>query len=168
MKSKKAQIWGFDLMIAMSMFLISVMVFFTYTLNYSEESKETFDLLLYDGEAIANNLMSTGYPDNWNSADVIVLGLTTDNKINETKLTKLYDIIYTDNDYSKTKGLFNTMYDYYFFFDNNMTINSNSIEGIGKPGVSKNSVTSKNLVKITRFTIYQNKTLPLYIYIWEN
>ena len=167
MKFKHAQIWGLDIMVGLSLFLIGIMIFFTYTLNYSEETSETFDLLFYDGKILANNLMSEGYPQDWNSSTAIILGLTTDNRINETKLTNLYDMIYTENNYTKTKGLSNTIYDYYFFFDDNMTIYGNPVEGIGKPGVTKNNINSKNLVKITRFTIYQNKTLPLYLYIWE-
>ncbi|MCK4997646.1 hypothetical protein KAS08_05050 [Candidatus Pacearchaeota archaeon] len=167
MKFKHAQIWGLDIMVGLSLFLIGIMIFFTYTLNYSEETSETFDLLFYDGKILANNLMSEGYPQDWNSSTAIILGLTTDNRINETKLTNLYDMIYTENNYTKTKGLSNTIYDYYFFFDDNMTIYGNPVEGIGKPGVTKNNINSKNLVKITRFTICQNKTLPLYLYIWE-
>ena len=155
-------------MIGLALFLIGIMIFFTYTINHSEEARETFDLLTYDGKILANNLMSTGYPQDWNSSSVIVFGLTTNNKINETKLTNLYDMIYVENNYTKTKRMSNTKYDYYFFFEENMTINGNPVEGIGLPGITKDNITSRNLVKITRFTIYQNKTLPLYIYIWEN
>lgn len=167
MKYKSAQIWGLDIMMGLSLFLVGIMIFFIYTLNQSDETKESFDLLFYDGKILADNLMSSGHPQDWNSTNAVILGLTTDNKINETKLEQFYNIIYTENNYTKTKRLFNTKYDYYFFLDENMTINSNSIEGIGKPGISKNNIESRNLVKITRFTIYQNKTLPLYIYIWE-
>ena len=111
--------------------------------------------------------MSPGYPENWNINNVIILGLTTDNKINETKLEKIYEMINTNNNYTKTKQLFNTIYDYYFFFDDNMTIQSSNIEGIGKPGATKDNIDARNLIKITRFTIYKNKTVPLYVYIWE-
>jgi len=116
---------------------------------------------------VANNLLSSGYPQNWEADSVMTLGITDNNKINQTKLEQLYEMIYTDNNYTKTKNLLNTQYDYYFFLDQNMTINSNSIEGIGKPGTTINNVTSRNLIKTTRYTIYQNKTTPLYIYTWE-
>ena len=154
-------------MVGMSLFLVGIMIFFVYTLNQPEETREAFDLLFYDGKLLADNLMSEGFPLDWNSSVAVILGLTTDNKMNETKLEKLYEMIYAENNYTKTKILFGTNYDYYFFFDENMTIDYNQVEGIGKPGISKNNIDSKNLVKITRFTIYQNKTAPLYIYIWE-
>ena len=154
-------------MVAMALFLMGIMIFFTYTINQSGETEETFNLLFYDGKILASDLMSSGRPQNWNSSTIIIPGLTTNNKINESKLTNLYDMIYTENDYIKTKTLFSTIYDYYFFFDENITIRGTPVEGIGKPGVTKNNINSRNLVKITRFTIYKNKTLPLYIYIWD-
>ena len=93
---------------------------------------------------------------------MVTLGVTSDNKRNTTKLEKFYSL-----DYLETKRLFNTVYDYYFFFDENITTPSLNIEGIGKPGATKDNIEAKNLMKITRFIIYKNKTIPLYTYIWE-
>lgn len=154
-------------MAAMMLFLVGIMVFFTYTLNQPGEAQENFELLFYDGRVIADSLMSSGYPQKWDSSNIVTLGITDNNRINETKLESLYNMIYTDNNYSYTKNLLNTRYDYYIFLDENMTINSNQVEGIGKPGATKNNIDARNLIKITRFTIYQNKTTPLYLYIWE-
>jgi hypothetical protein len=163
----KAQIWGLDIMVASGLFVIAILIFFMYTVNNSEESYETFELLKYDGNSISNSLLSEGYPENWNSSNVITIGIATNNRINQTKLENLYSMIYIEGNYSKTKTLFNTIYDYYFFLDENMTVYTNSIEGIGKPGVSKENIESKNLIKTTRFIIYENKTTPLYLYTWE-
>jgi hypothetical protein len=167
MKRKRAQIWSLDIMAGMMLFLTGIMIFFVYTLNQPGEAQENFELLFYDARVIANSLMSSGYPQKWDSANIVTLGITDDNRINETKLESLYNIIYTDSNYSYTKNILNTRYDYYIFLDENMTINSNQVEGIGKPGATKNNIDARNLVKITRFTIYQNKTTPLYLYIWE-
>ena len=164
---KKAQIWGLDILVGMTLFLIGIIVFFVYSLNQPGEAQDNFELLFHDGKIIADNLMSPGYPLNWNSSNVITLGISSDDKINETKLERLYEIIYTENNYSLTKNIFNTQYEYYFFLEQNMTINSVEIGGIGKPGATKDNIDAKNLIKITRFTIYQNKTTSLYIYIWE-
>lgn len=168
MKTKKrAQIWGVDLMSGMVLFVIGVMIFFIYSLNQSDEVQDNFELLFYEGKIIANNFISSGYPPNWNSNNVITMGISDDNKINETKLEKLYEMIYVDNNYHITKNLLNTQYDYYFFMSQNMIINSAEVEGIGKPGATKDNINAKNLIKITRFTVYKNKTTPFYIYIWE-
>lgn len=165
--NSKAQVWGLDVMMGAALFLVTIMIFFTYTINYTEESSDEFKLLTYDGESIAESLLSEGHPKKWSSFNVEIIGLTTNNKINQTKLDELYTMIYTNGNYSLAKRKLNTIYDFYFFLEENMTANSISIEGMGKPGISKNSIDAKNLVKITRLTIYENKTTPLYIYIWN-
>ena len=40
-------------------------------------------------------------------------------------------------------------------------------QGIGKPGVNKDTIDAKNLIKTSRFTIYKNKTVRLNLYVWE-
>lgn len=142
-------------------------MFFTYTLNNSTESYDTFETLSYDAETIAGNLMSEGYPKNWDSSNVEIIGLTTNNRINQSKLEEFYNMIYVENNYTRTKNIFNTIYDYYLFFEENMTVGGASREGIGKPGTTLSSLESKNLIRVTRFTIYQNKTIPLYLILWE-
>ncbi|MFH1521743.1 MAG: hypothetical protein ABIF18_02175 [archaeon] len=154
-------------MAGVALFLVGIMIFFVYSLNQPDEARDKFELLSYDGKIIAENLMSSGYPLDWSSGNVITLGITSEGKINETKLERLYEMIYAENNYTLTKNLLNTQYEYYFFLDQNMTINSVEVEGIGKPGTTKDNIDAKNLIKITRVTIYKNKTTPLYIYIWE-
>ena len=165
--NKRAQIWGIDLMSGMVLFVVGIVILFVYSLNQSNEVQDNFELLFYEGKTIADNFLSSGYPSDWNSTNVITIGISDDSKLNETKLENLYEMIYIDSNYSTTKNLLNTQYDYYFFLNQNMTINSAEIEGIGKPGITKNNINVKNLIKITRFTIYQNKTTPFYIYIWK-
>lgn len=154
-------------MAAIALFLVGIMIFFIYTLNQPSQAQETLALLTYDGNTIADNLLSVGYPENWIPTNVVTIGITTKNKINQTKIENLYQMIYIQNNYTKTKNLFSTKYDYYFFFDQNITTSAGQIEGIGKPGTTKNNIVAKDLTKITRYTIYQNKTTPLYLYIWN-
>lgn len=163
----KGQIWSLDIIAGLTIFLVSIMIFFIYSINQPSQAKESLIFLSYDGKIIADNLISEGYPSNWNTSSVSSIGLTTNNKINQTKLENLYQMIYVQGDYDKTKNIFSTGYDYYIFLAQNMTVSSGSIEGIGKPGATLQNIDAKNLIKTTRFTVYQNKTTPLYIYIWE-
>ncbi len=167
MKNKKAQSWGIDLMVAVMIFSIGILVFFIYSTNYSGEAEENFEQLSYDGEIIVNSLFSDGYPKNWNPEDYTKIGLLSEDKINESKLKYFYDIVQAN--YANTKNHFKTRFDYYFFLNVNMTIDGAIVEGIGKPEIDKDNVNldSSNLVKITRFSIYKNKPVTAYVYIWE-
>lgn len=111
--NKKAQAWGFDLMVAVAIFSIGITVFFIYSLNQPAQAKEILEKLSYDGKIITNSILSNGYPENWDSGNVVKIGILSDNKINETKLNRAYDL--AKDNYEETKNLFNTNYDYFFF-----------------------------------------------------
>lgn len=158
--NKKSQAWGIDLMVAMMIFSVGIISFYFYTLNSSEGAKETIDQLFYDGNLIANSILSEGYPVNWESSNVIKIGITSENKINETKLENFYSL--SETDYTRTKNLFNTRFNYYFFISEEMVIDGNVVEGIGQKPVNY-----EDLIKITRLTLYKEKPVTLTIYIWK-
>ena len=162
MKSKKAQAWGTDLVIAFTIFSFSIIFFYFYSFNYSSETEDILELLTYEGNFIADSLLSPGYPNPWDESNVLEIGITTNGKINQTKLNTFYE--FTQNDYEKTKRVFGTKYDYYFLMED--PINS-TLEGIGKPGINSTNLEALNLMKITRFTIYQNKPTTAYVYIFQ-
>ena len=163
---KRGQAWGFDLMVAVTIFLAAILVFFFYSINFPKESQETLDSLFYEGNIIADDLLSEGSPNNWNVTTLIKIGLLNENKINETKLALFYN--YSSNNinpgtYSQTKSLLNTKYEYYVNFSKPITVEGNSVEGVGKQPSSN----PKNLIRISRFTIYENEPTTLNIYVWE-
>jgi hypothetical protein len=152
----KAQFWGIDLMVAMIIFSVAIAVFYIYSLNQPSETEQNFENLFYDGGVIADALLSQGYPEDWNSGDVVTLGILSSGKINETKLERFYDL--ASSDYERTRQIFNTGYNYWFFLSEEM----DGIDGIGL-----NQTNPRNLVKVTRFSIYKNKPVTVYLYIWE-
>jgi len=158
----RGQAWGFDLMMAAILFTAGIIVFFLYSINYPTEGKETLDKLFYEGNIIADNLLSEGSPDDWDSSNVARIGILNDNKINQTKLERFSDL--ASADYQKTRVLFNTKYDYFFNLSETIIIDSDPIEGIGSSFQNQNPT---NLIKITRLTVYNNKPVTLNIYIWE-
>ena len=166
-KQKKSQAWGIDLMIAAFIFSIGIITFYIYTLNNYGTGGEA-ENLEYEGNFITDILMSEGYPENWTADNVLSIGILTEGKINQSKLENFYAL--ASADYSKTKRLFNTKYDYYFFLEGNidlLTSGADEIRGIGKPGINPEDINSENLVKITRFTIYEEKPVTAYLYVWE-
>jgi len=148
--NKKSQAWGIDLVFAFIIFSVGIMIFFVYSINQTGEAKEKFDSLTVDGDFILNNILSEGYPIDWNSSNVIIIGIISDGKINNTKLERFYNL--SLNNYTTTISKFRTRYNYYFSFDN-MSISSGAINGIGKSDVN----TSNNVIRITRYSIYNNK-----------
>ena len=162
--NRRGQAWSIDLIVGLMIFSITILIFFIYSVNYSGEAKENFQGLSQEGDIIFNNILSEGYPLDWDETNVVKIGILDHNKINETKLERFYN--YANDNYAETKIKFNTRYDYYFTF-NNMTINSVSVNGTGKPGTNINNINATNLLKITRFSIYENKPVTVYLYIWE-
>ena len=160
-KNRKAQAWGIDLMAASVIFIFGIIMFYLYALNEPSEGKEIVETMSYEGEFIARSLLSEGYPSDWNSGNVIKIGILSENKINQTKLERFYEIAALD--YEKTKRLFNTRFNYYFFLSEKITIDSDEVEGLGEKPENY-----KNLFKVTRFTIYNNKPSTMTIYIWES
>ena len=161
----KAQSWGIDLSIAIIIFTAGIIAFFLYVLNNPNQDIEILEELSNDGNIIMESLLSEGYPLEWNSENVIKIGLFQDNKIQDSKVQEFYDLC--NLDYQKTKEILNTRFDYYFFLNTPLTIDAGNIEGIGKPGITSTTITSENLIKITRITNYQNKPVIAYLYIWE-
>jgi len=159
-KTKKAQAWGVDLIVASIIFIIGILSFYLYAINTPQELKTTIEKLSYQGDVIANSLLSEGYPQNWDEENVLILGILSENKINKTKLERFYNI--TLNNYEKTKFLFNTNYNYYVKFQENITINSNSINGIGK-----SSENAADIIKVSRIIVYNDKPSTLEIEVWK-
>jgi hypothetical protein len=164
MKNRRAQAWGIDLIVGVIIFSVGILIFFIYSVNQTSEVKENLEALSYQGDVIFNEILSEGYPEDWNYQNVVKIGILDNEKINETKLERFFNL--TQTDYAKTRTLFYTKYHYYFLFDN-ITINSEQIKGMGKPGIDPENISSTNLIKITRFTIYKNKPKTVYLYIWE-
>lgn len=165
--TKKGQVWGMDLIIAVSIFSFALTGFYFYALNEQGSSEETIESLLYYAREISNILLSEGYPEDWNSTNVIEMGILTDKKINKTKLEKFYNLTQTESGYAKTKSLFNTAHDYYFFLEEDLIFGAVTVEGIGKPGITKDTISASNLVKINRIVVYKNKIMTAELYVWD-
>ncbi len=166
-RHRKAQAWGFDMMVASLIFITGIIIFYIYAINYPKESQETLDKLFNEGEIITEMILSRGLPDDWNENNVVRIGLTSEDKINETKLERFYALADSQSNplgYVKAKSALNTRYNFFMNFSQQMVINGRSVAGIGN---SFEGQSTKNIIKITRATIYQNKIVSLNLYLWE-
>ncbi|MCU0642185.1 MAG: hypothetical protein MUF61_01215 [archaeon] len=160
MMKKRAQGWGFDLMIAIIIFLSAIIAFYYFSMSSTNESEQYLDSLNYDAANIAESFLSEGSPADWNSTHVFKIGVLSNLRINETKLLNFK--IIADSDYYETKNLLNSKHDYSISFSENITINGTAIEYIG--ALPSNP---QNLIKATRLATYRERPLSVYVSVWN-
>jgi hypothetical protein len=163
-KNKSGQAWSVDMIVALGLFSIGIVVFLVYSFNFSDHNRDVYEDLFYDAEFMSNILLSEGYPVDWNQGNVVQIGILSDGN----KLDELHNLI-GNGDYERTRNLFNTKYDYYFFFSEEMVLHEGAVpvDGLGKPDFDPENIIEDNLIKITRFSIYNNKPVSVYIYLFD-
>ncbi len=156
------------MIVAVLIFGAAILIYYKAVTNLSEQDEALLDDLLIDAKTISGSLMSMGYPYNWSKDNVVRIGISDDNRINETKLEQFSRIPYKDS-----RKLFGTIYDYYVFFrdrNNNIMPFNESLEGIGKPGVNSTNIqiieNPKKLVKVTRLVVKDLDIAKMVIYLW--
>lgn len=178
MNSRSGQVFVQDLVVALLIIVMVIIIFFSFEANNDKVGESIEEDMSLDSKTISDYLMSSGYPENWNITSATRIGITNDdNVINSTKLSNFYNFTLTD--YSKTKTLFKTNYDYVvFFIDNKGNIrNMSSSVFFGKPGINSTNIEDENpkyLSKISRFLVLKtiNETvtseiLEMRIYVWK-
>ena len=160
---KRGQGWGFDVIVASVVFLATLLIFFVYALNYSSEADDSLDSLFYNADLISSSLLSEGFPNDWNESNVVTIGIISESKVNNTKLTKLYNMTIDDEGYENTKSILNTRYDFFFNFSTSINIDNVSAEGIGRLPEGE----PKNLISTSRMTVYDNKPSTFKLVVWE-
>ena len=168
--STKSQIWELDLIVAIAIFITVFFIFYTYTSDLADLQNDKMDLLIHDGRLVSDQLVSAGYPLNWDSdpGNAIFVGLTDGNKrIVPDKVTAaVNDLTYAE--LRKIFGINNDFYAFFLYKDN--PTNVDGIFGFGKPGVDQNNITQRedpeDLVKIERLLFYDSKIISLEVYVW--
>jgi hypothetical protein len=160
---------SYDLIISFVIFIIGILLFYKFSIDLSNIQEEKFNSIFSDAKTISSMLVSAGYPTNWTTNNVSLIGITNNNKrINETKLSNFSNL-----NYNTTRALFGTKYHYYVFFkdkNGNLTTISN-INGVGKPGVNSSNLIEKedplNIVSISRYLIYNSSIIRMRLQVWE-
>jgi hypothetical protein len=154
MERKKAQAWGFDLVVGMIIFVVGIVSFYLYTTNIPTAGEETIQKLQQNGELIADSLMSEGSPIDWNSTNVVRIGLLSEGRINQTKLDSFRSL--ASSNYNLTKYLFRINNEYFVYLD------EDQLNGMGM-----NYVGATNLFKVTRVITYNQSITTLNVYSWN-
>ena len=171
-KTKKAQVWSLDLIIAAIIFAVGLIVVYIFTLNLPGQAEEKLNSLIYEGNLIASALLTEGGPTNWDeladsNPDAIILpGLIRGDKIDYDKINNFSNLThwnsplnlhYPDKKYpEKMKNKLSTIYDFCI-----------SLTGYPITICTANPVNQNNVISVTRFTVYQNKPSTLTIQVWD-
>ncbi|MCF7871939.1 hypothetical protein K9L97_02800 [Candidatus Woesearchaeota archaeon] len=166
--NKKAQALTTDFIIGLLMFIFLLITAITIIVELTPNSN--YETLYNNNIYISESLLTSGFPQNWNSTTAIIPGITTNQRINETKLAQFDNI-----SYEKTKTLLHTESEYIFFFENQTGIMNISTKCTrGHPIQTDNDCTPQleqinydNLAKTERFTIYKSQIVKLTIYSWN-
>ena len=113
-KNKKAQVWGFDLVVALVIFLVGIIVLFYYAANNSHESENKLEEMFYEANLASNLILSE---ENF--------GILTDNEVNQTKLNNFSAL-----DDSSKRNFIGLSDNFYFSMDN-LTINGSPQNFVG-------------------------------------
>ena len=156
---KKGQIWYSDFIVAVLIFSLALMLYYTHIANVSTVEDAVIDEFVADGKSISSALISGGSPINWTAATAIRVGITdNDYRINQTKLDEFYAM-----DFATAHRLFGTRFNHYIFFENStggrLTITGGDAIGTEPTDYGK-------LIQITRLLIYQSDIIKMQVQIW--
>ena len=118
----KGQIFSVDFMFALSLFLtgLTIVLFFWSYVNTQISESKTYEEMSSICYSISDIWFNEGYPEFWNPNNVVVLGLSNNKRINQTKLNYLSIL-----GYEKVKRLVGAqLYELYFrvYDENNVTL----------------------------------------------
>ncbi len=157
---KRGQAWGFDLIVAVMLFVIALVAFYIYAANYNDGQNSQSSDLEAEARSIASSLLSEGEPSNWNTLTVTKIGLSSDKQLNETKIALFKSL--SETDYERTRHLFNTKRNWYVIFSETISVEGSPLDAIGRIPVEYT-----DLIKIERVSTYNNKPITIYVEVWQ-
>lgn len=180
-KSKKSQVWTIEFILSFLIFIAAIILSVKSVFNiYTNENLRDIQR---ESEFVSQYLLSGGFPSDWNNDTVIRIGLTTDNRLNHTKLKNLYNL-----NYDNTKYLLGIRSNFFIYFSNatgNIPLfyiisdNLTEVEGCGygHPSVSKQYTTEciigfdslryNDMTKISRITNFNGSIIQMNVVIWR-
>jgi hypothetical protein len=167
LRQKKGQVWTIDFVIGLMLFLFIIAVSTKVLLDMYQSPHA--QIVYRDAVYISDKLLLAGYPEDWNSTNVIMLGVGGNNRINETKI-----LAFDTLDYYSTKTLLHVTSDFIFFIRNSTQIQniSQCVHGYDLNTDAEcnpilTDVNYDDLVKIDRLIIYDSKVMILTLYVWD-
>jgi hypothetical protein len=181
MLKRKSQTWTIEFILAFLIFSAALILSIKTIVNIY--GNEELSFVTQEAELISEQLISEGYPKDWNNDTVIRIGLISNGSIDTEKLKNFYNM-----DYYDAKSSLATQYNYFVFFSNsngNLPLfyyadGSLTIEqgcGYGYNVIVKNFNTEckfdksnlkySDLAIIKRVTLYNSTLIFMNIWVWK-
>jgi len=145
--SIKGQAFTMDFFIAIVIFCAVISFFIILMPKQSE-----FGSLQKQADDLSEMLLTKGVPENWTVENVIIAGISENNRIDPEKLSQLKSI-----SYERQKSIFALKNDFFVEFGNDVLIDS-----IGRPPLNP-----RNLAVVTRIVIYNNTLTKMKVEVYD-
>ena len=144
----KGQIWYLDYLIGTTLFLVLTLLVF----SFYKGSIYTDNGLYIESSKVAETLMTTGIPEEWNESNVVIIGLSDGSNV--FSLEKISSFLNISRDYEASKFRLGITKDYIIYFENksNSIINLTNQSYIGKYAVT--DLDTENVKDIISFVRY--------------
>ena len=158
---KKGQVWSLDFVVALVIFSIALYFFYSYGAASLETQNEEIEEMFIQAEQLSQNLISSGYPNNWTNSSVISIGLTD----GETRLEVNKIAEFSKMNYQDAKNLLSSKYDFQVKFKdkNNQTLEIANNTILGKNMTSEDP---NNIIPIKRFLFYNTEIITMEVLVW--
>lgn len=164
---KRAQVSTIDFIAGFLMVVTALLL--ASNLIFTLQEKSSFSSLQDVATAVSEDLMSEGYPADWNATSVIKLGLLSNNTLSPVKIQDLSSLSYDD-----IRASLGTPYDVYWYFHNASGVVNVSACGYGNPSVVVDALScepsfsaSRNLVHLQRILVYNNSLITMEVVVWD-
>ncbi len=160
--TKKGQVFTIDFLLALLIFIATIIMSLKLVLNTAND--DDYQILQLEARAISDNLMTEGLPTDWNSTNVLLPGILTDKKLSISKLQSLKEL-----GYNNVSGLLNARKNFYFYFANSSSILNITFCGFGaiNETCSPPEINSKNIVRLDRIVLHEQKAVKMVMLVWE-
>jgi hypothetical protein len=169
----RAQIFLFDLMISIGIFMTAV-VMFIFVSNNLRADESDFSLLIKNSDAISSSLLSAGQPSDWRAGNVSIIGITDGSyRLNFTKVQRLHNL-----SVETASSLFGTNSNYLIFFKD-IYGNVLNLDGCayGNSGLVVHNLSlsicqnvtitpNNHLVNVERIVLYNSNIIKIVVQSW--
>lgn len=162
--STKSQIWSLDLIVGIMIFLGAIFLFYKYSTNLSNLQQEDVNTLIEDAKVVSSYLVSEGYPADWGSDNVTMIGLAGKEHTLDRGKLQAFDQM-AQADYQNTKAILSTKNDFFVFLEDKEG-NIKEIAGVYWIGKNYSIEDPKDIIRVYRFLYYNSSILRMGIYLW--